>query len=310
MDLSGKAAVVTGSGRGLGLAYAEALALAGASVVVNDVDAAAAGAAVEKITAGGGRAVSVVAPVGGAATADALVDKAVSEFGRLDVMVTNAGVLRDKVLWKMSDEDFDTVVDVHLRGTFTCARAAAVRMREQGTGGRLILVSSPAGQRGNFGQTNYAAAKAGVVAMARTWAMELARTDITVNAVVPVAATGMTKTIPALAPFIEEAERTGEPLPDWLRRDEGFGTPEDAAPLVVFLASDAARGVTGQAIGIGGDRLALWSHPQEKAAAYAAGGWDADTIAERWSTGPGAEPETYGIPAPSVPAAHGPEAGS
>ncbi|WP_314172668.1 SDR family oxidoreductase [Streptomyces winkii] len=301
MDLSGKAAVVTGSGRGLGLAYAEALAAAGASVVVNDVDAAAAEAAVEKITRAGGRAVSVVAAVGGTAAADALVGKAVAEFGRLDVMVTNAGVLRDKVLWKMSDEDFDAVVDVHLRGTFTCARAAAVQMREQGGGGRLILVSSPAGQRGNFGQTNYAAAKAGIVAMARTWAMELARAGITANAVVPVAATEMTKTIPAFAPVIEEAERTGAPLPEWLRRDEGFGTVEDAAPLVVFLASDAARDVTGQAIGIGGDRLALWSHPQEKAAAYADGGWSADAIAGSWASGIGSRPETYGIPAPQVP---------
>lgn len=301
MDLSGKAAVVTGSGRGLGLAYAEALAAAGASVVVNDVDADAADAVVKKITEAGGTAVAVAAPVGETETADALVDTAVEEFGRLDVMVTNAGILRDKVLWKMSDDDFDAVVDVHLRGTFTCARAAAVRMREQGDGGRLILVSSPAGQRGNFGQANYAAAKAGIVAMARTWAVELARARITVNAVVPVAATKMTKTIPVFAPLIEEAEQTGNPLPEWLRRDEGFGTAEDAAPLIVFLASDAAQDVTGQAIGIGGDKLTLWTHPAEKASAYAEGGWDADSIARSWDTGVGSAPETYGIPAPQPP---------
>lgn len=113
--------------------------------------------------------------MGDSESARRLVDTAVEEFGRLDVLVTNAGILRDRVLWKMTDDDFDAVVRVHLRGTFTCARAAAVRMREQGTGGRLILISSPAGQRGNFGQTNYAAAKAGIVAMARTWAMELGR---------------------------------------------------------------------------------------------------------------------------------------
>jgi NAD(P)-dependent dehydrogenase (short-subunit alcohol dehydrogenase family) len=106
----------------------------------------------------------------------------VSEFGRLDVMVTNGGVLRDKVLCKMSDEDFDLVVHTHLRGTFTCARAAAIRMREQGGGGLIIVVGSPAGQFGNFGQSNYAAAKAGIVALARTWALELARAGITVNA--------------------------------------------------------------------------------------------------------------------------------
>jgi 3-oxoacyl-[acyl-carrier protein] reductase len=299
--LDGRVATVTGSGRGLGLAYAEALAAAGASVVVNDVDRAAVEAAVRKITSAGGTAVGVTAEIGGTPAAEELVAATVERFGRLDVLVTNAGILRDRVLWKMTDDDFDDVVRVHLRGTFTCARAAAVRMREQGEGGRIILVGSPAGQRGNFGQTNYAAAKAGIVAMARTWAMELARAEITVNAVVPVAATEMTKTIPAFAPVIEESERTGEPFPAWLRRDEGLGTPEDAAGLVTFLASEASKGVTGQAIGIGGDRLALWSHPAEKAVAFADGGWSADAIAEQWSTGVGAEPETYGIPAPKAP---------
>ncbi|PPK71398.1 SDR family NAD(P)-dependent oxidoreductase [Actinokineospora auranticolor] len=297
MDLSGKVAVVTGGGRGLGRAYATALAAAGAAVVVNDVDADAAHEVAAAITAEGERAAVVVAPVGTSEVAQRLVDTAVAEFGRLDVMVTNAGILRDRVLWKMSDEDFDDVVRVHLRGTFTCARAAAIRMREQG-GGRLVLVGSPAGQRGNFGQTNYAAAKAGIAAMARTWAMELARSRITVNAIVPIAATEMTKTIPAFTEAIGEAERTGAPLPAWLRHDEGFGTPEDAAALVVYLASDAAEGVTGQAIGIGGDKLSLWSHPSEKTVAYSEGGWIADEIADSWATGIGAEPETYGIPAP------------
>ena len=303
MDLRGKVAVVTGSGRGLGRAYAEALARAGAAVVVNDVDAEAATAVVKGIAQEGGRAVAVVAPVGPTGTADRLVATAVAEFGGLDVLVANAGILRDKVLWKMSDDDFDAVVDVHLRGTFTCARAAAVRLREQGRGGSLVLISSPAGQRGNFGQTNYAAAKAGIVALARTWALELARADISVNAVVPVAATEMTRTIPAFAPVIEEAERTGAPFPDWLRKDEGLGTVEDVASLIVFLASDAARGITGQAIGIGGDRLSLWAHPQEKAVAFADGGWTAQAIAGQWAAGVGAEPETYGIPAPNPPAA-------
>ncbi|MER6850470.1 SDR family NAD(P)-dependent oxidoreductase [Streptomyces flaveolus] len=303
MDLQGKVAVVTGSGRGLGLGYAQALAAAGAAVVVNDVDRAAVDAAVASIASAGGRATGVVAAVGDSEAAQLLVDTAVREFGSLDVLVTNAGILRDRVLWKMTDDDFDAVVRVHLRGTFTCARAAAVRMREQGTGGRLILISSPAGQRGNFGQTNYAAAKAGIVAMARTWAMELGRAGVTVNAVVPVAATEMTKTIPAFAPVIEAAERDGSPLPDWLRKDEGLGTVEDVAGLVTFLASDASRDVTGQAIGVGGDRLALWAHPKEKAVAFADGGWNAETIAARWADGVGAEPETYGIPAPKAPVA-------
>jgi 3-oxoacyl-[acyl-carrier protein] reductase len=301
MNLSSKVVIVTGSGRGLGLGYARALAAAGAAVVVNDIDPAAVDAAVGAITAAGGRATGVAAAVGPSETADQLVDAAVREFGRLDVLITNAGILRDRVLWKMTDDDFDAVIEVHLRGTFTCARAAAIRMRQQGTGGRLILISSPAGQRGNFGQTNYAAAKAGIAAMARTWALELARSEIMVNAVVPVAATEMTRTIPAFAPAIEEAERTGAPLPAWLRRDEGLGTVEDVTGLITYLASDAAKGITGQAIGVGGDRLAVWAHPAEKAVAFADGGWSAEAIAHRWHTGVGAEPETYGIPAPTMP---------
>lgn len=281
MDLHGKVAVVTGSGRGLGLAYAKGLAAAGAAVVVNDVDAATAEAAVKEITDAGGQAVAEVAAVGTTETAEALVGRAVAEFGRLDVMVTNAGVLRDKVLWKMTDDDFDTVVQVHLKGTFTCARAAAIRFREQGEGGRLILVGSPAGQRGNFGQTNYSAAKAGIIGFVRTWAMELARSSVTVNALVPVAATAMTETIGFLAPYVQ-ALRAGEPMPAFARRALAFGSPEDAAGLVTFLASDAAAGITGQAIGIGGDRLSLWTHPVQTVAAYADGGWSADAIAEAW----------------------------
>ncbi|MFD5465110.1 SDR family NAD(P)-dependent oxidoreductase [Kitasatospora sp. NPDC127059] len=300
MDLNGKVAVVTGSGRGLGLAYAKALAASGAAVVVNDVDAEAAAGAVKEIEATGGRAVAEVGAVGTTETAEALTARAVEAFGRLDVMVTNAGVLRDRVLWKMSDEDFDTVVQVHLRGTFTCVRAAVARMREQGEGGRVIVAGSPAGQRGNFGQTNYAAAKAGIAAMVRTWAMELAKAGITANAVIPVAATAMTRTIPAFAPYVEALEQHGTPLPDSLRKGEGFGTAEDVASLVVYLASDASAGITGQCVGIGGDKLALWSHPQEVSVAYADGGWSADAIAAAWPVSVGRVPETFGIPAPRI----------
>ncbi|MEV0083720.1 4-hydroxyphenyl-beta-hydroxyacyl-CoA dehydrogenase [Saccharopolyspora sp. NPDC050642] len=281
MDLSGKVAIVTGSGRGLGLAYAGELARNGAAVVINDVDEAAAHAAVAEIVAAGGRATAVVAPVGTAETARKLVAGAVEAFGRLDVLVTNAGILRDKVLWKMTDEDFDAVLDVHLRGTFTCVREAVLRFREQGGGGRIICIGSPAGQRGNFGQTNYSAAKAGIVGMVRTWALELQRAGITVNAVCPVAATAMTETIPFLAPHIESMKR-GEPLPAVIRREVGMGTPEDAAGIVAFLASDAAAGITGQALSVGGDRLALWSHPQLTATAFHDGGWSADDIAGSW----------------------------
>jgi NAD(P)-dependent dehydrogenase (short-subunit alcohol dehydrogenase family) len=300
MDITGKVAVVTGAGQGLGRAYATALADAGAAVVVNDVDDATAAAVVDAITAAGGRAVAEVVPVGTTAAAEALVARAVDTFGRLDVMVTNAGVLRDRVLWNMSDDDFDTVVQVHLRGTFTCVREAARRFRAQGEGGRVILAGSPAGQRGNFGQTNYAAAKAGIVAMARTWAMELARADVTVNAVVPNAATAMTETIPFLAPYVELMGQ-GLPVPSVVRRAASFGTPEDVAGLIVYLASDASAGVTGQAIGIGGDRLSLWSHPTEVRSAFMDGGWSADAIAEAFESTVGEVQETYGIPAPQLP---------
>lgn len=302
VDLSGRTAVVTGAGRGLGLAYAGALAAHGAAVVVNDVDAEAAEAAAERVRGAGGRALAVAGPVGPTETAEALVAAAVAEFGGIDVMVTNAGVLRDTVLWKMSDEDFDTVVNVHLRGTFTCVRAAAVAMRAQGRGGRIIVAGSPTGQRGTFGQTNYAAAKAGVVGMMRTWAMELARAEISVNALIPVAATAMTRTIPYFAPHVEALERDGVPLPDALRKAEGFGTVEDVAGLVVYLASAESAGVTGQAIGIGGDKLALWSHPQEVAAEYADGGWSAEAISAAWPSTLGRTPETVGMPAPGTAA--------
>lgn len=278
MTLTGKVAIVTGSGRGLGLAYAQELARQGAAVVINDVDAATADAAVKTIVDAGGQAVAVVAPVGPTETADALVAAAVDAYGRLDILVTNAGVLRDTVLWKMSDDDFDTVIGVHLRGTFTTVRAAATYMRRNEIAGRIVCIGSPTGQRGNFGQTNYAAAKAGIVGMVRTWALELKKAGIAVNAVIPVAATAMTATVPYFAAAVE-AEAAGEPMPAFFRHDLGFGTSDDVAGLIAFLASDAAAAVSGQAIGIGGDRLQLWSHPEPVATAYRDGGWTAEALA-------------------------------
>jgi NAD(P)-dependent dehydrogenase (short-subunit alcohol dehydrogenase family) len=302
VDLTGKVAIITGSGRGLGLAYATELARAGAAVVVNDVDGAVAEAAVKIISEAGGTAVPEVVPVGTTEAAQALVDRAVTEFGRLDILVNNAGILRDTTLWKMTDEEFDAVITTHLRGTFTCTRAAAVHMRERGEGGRIICVGSPTGQVGNFGQTNYAAAKAGIVGMVRTWAMELARAEITVNAIVPVAATAMTETVPFLKPYVE-ALQAGEPLPPYARQQLSFGTPEDAAGLVAFLASDAASTITGQAIGIGGDRLALWSHPAEVAVELADGtGWSADAIAGIWPEKFAPSLQTVGQQFPEPPA--------
>jgi len=300
MSLNGKVAIVTGSGRGLGLAYAAELARQGASVVVNDVDEETAASAVASIEAEGGTAVAVVAAVGSSEAAKALVDAAVENFGRLDILVTNAGVLRDTVLWKMSDDDFDAVIGVHLRGTFTCVRAAATRLREQGEGGRIICIGSPTGQRGNFGQTNYAAAKAGIVGMVRTWALELKRAGITANAVIPVAATAMTATVPYFAAAVE-AEANGEPVPAFFRHDLGFGTSDDVAGLVAYLASDAAAGVTGQALGIGGDRLQLWSHPEPVVTAYREGGWTFDALAADFDAEFGGELQSVGENFPPLP---------
>jgi NAD(P)-dependent dehydrogenase (short-subunit alcohol dehydrogenase family) len=297
--LEDRVAVVTGSGRGLGRAYAVALARAGASVVVNDVDADAAEETAAAIAGDGGRAVAEVCAVGDTAAADALVERAVGAYGRLDVMVTNAGLLRDRVLWKMTDDDFDAVIGTHLRGTFTCARAAAIQMRAQEEAGRIIVVGSPAGQYGNFGQTNYAAAKAGVVAFARTWALELARSSITVNAIVPTAWTRMTASIPIYEPLVARAD-AGEDFPPEVRREHAIGLPEDCAPLVVFLASDAAAGVTGQAIGIGGDRLSLYSHPAELVAELRDGGWTAEEIAARWDDAFGPSQQPYGVRLPAL----------
>jgi len=277
ISLQGKVAIVTGSGAGLGAAYAKALAAAGAAVIVNDVSADAANAVVAEITTAGGRATAVIAPVGSAEAAQQLVDTAVTEFGRLDILVNNAGILRDKSLLKMTDEDFDLVINVHLRGTFTATRAAFAYFKEHEVAGRIISIGSPTGQRGNFGQTNYAAAKSGIVGMTRTWAIEMKKAGVTANVVVPVAATAMTKTIPYFAAAVEATER-GEAMHPFFRHDLGFGTPEDVAGLIVWLASDAAQSVTGQVLEAGGDRLRLWSHPEAIETWYHEGGWQADTI--------------------------------
>lgn len=293
--LDGKVAIVTGAGRSLGRAYALALAEAGAAVVVNDVDAGTAAQTAADIEGAGGRAAVVVGPVGPTTTAEELVATTIAVFGRLDVLVANAGVLRDRVLWKMDDDDFDAVIGTHLRGSFTCGRAAAVAMRAQGSGGRIVLIGSPAGQFGSFGQTNYAAAKAGLVAMARTWSLELARAGITVNAVIPTALSPMTATIPAYTQVYEDYVAGGD-IPVEYRRDHALGTPEDVASLIVWLASDASAEVTGQAIGIGGDRLTLYAHPAALRTLDHDGGWTAAQLDDAWREELSADAQHSGPP--------------
>ncbi|MCW4465808.1 SDR family oxidoreductase [Glutamicibacter sp. MNS18] len=301
MSLAGKVAVVTGSGRGLGLSYAQELARQGASVIVNDIDQATVDAAVASIIDAGGKAAGVAAAVGSTETAKALVAGALEHFGRLDILVTNAGVLRDKSLLKMTDEDFDLVINVHLRGTFTCVREAYGYFKENNIAGRIIAIGSPTGQRGNFGQTNYAAAKAGIVGMVRTWALEMKRAGVTANAVIPVAATEMTKTVPFFRPAVDADER-GEAMPDFYRKELGFGTADDVAGIIAFLASDEAQQVNGQAIGVGGDRLQLWSHPEAVASEFHDGGWDYATLQEQFNVLFASQLQSVGEKFPELPA--------
>lgn len=302
-ELEGKVAVVTGAGRGLGECYALALAAAGASVLVNDADEDAAHRVAEAIASGGGTAAAAPGKVGPQAAADALVSHAVETYGRLDVMVTNAGILRDRVSWKMEESDFDAVIETHLKGTWTCATAALKQMRSQGEGGRLILIGSPAGQFGSFGQSNYAPAKAGIVALGRTLSMELARDRIMVNTVVPTAMTAMTATIPAYQEWAAAFEQ-GIDLPPAARQDHALGDPSDVTALVVWLASDASEGVTGQALGLGGDRLTLYSHPEELRTADHPGGWNTSALSDVWTQRLSADAQASGGPARPDPREH------
>jgi 3-oxoacyl-[acyl-carrier protein] reductase len=253
----GKRVVVTGASRGLGRAFALELARAGADVVINGTDAARLAETEKQVAAAGARCVAVPGSIADEAVAKRLVDRCVESLGGLDVLVNNAGVNRDRTLLKMSGEEFDEVIAVNLRGSWAAAKHAAAAMQERG--GQIVNVTSNSGLTGSVGQTNYAAAKAGVVGMTLTWAQELARYGIRCNAIWPLALTDMTR--PVYARRCKEAEEAGKPAP--AAADAGFGAPEDVAQLVVFLASDAAAELNGQIISFNGRKLALWSHPRE-----------------------------------------------
>ena len=270
--LEGKRAVVTGGGRGLGRSYAQALAGEGALVLVNDVNAEGAGGVVREIEAAGGRAAANSDSVDSWKGAAQIIESCVHAFGGIDVLVNNAGILRDRTLIKMEEDEFDAVIAVHLKGTFACTHFAAQRFREQGSG-CIINITSTSGLCGNIGQTNYAAAKAGILGMTRTWAQELARYRVRVNAVAPTAVTEMVRTIPGM----EELDPLSLPAE---MRDRYVGTPDEVAPLVVFLASEAATAINGQVWALGGNRLALWSHPREVHHELKPGGWDVAAIEE------------------------------
>ena len=246
--LKGKRIVITGSSRSLGRHFALACAAEGASLIVNGTNEEALAEVAREVADLGVAVHAVVGSVAETEVCNALVDTCVDKFGGIDVMVNNAGIVRDRTLIKMSDEDFDEVIAVNLRGPFLCTRSAAVAMKAQGSG-HIIQITSASGLVGNFGQTNYAAAKAGLMGMMYTAAKELGRYNIRCNAMWPVARTDMTQ------PLIDNSDATALEL--------GFGEPEDVAMGLVWLASDAAERFNSQCLTFNGLKTALWRSPSE-----------------------------------------------
>jgi len=274
--LEGKRVVVTGASRGLGRAFAEACAAHGADVVINGRDEATLAETRRLVEGHGVRCEAVAGSVADHAVCEALVARSVETFGGIDCLVNNAGITRDRTLGKMTEEEFDDVIATHLRGTWACAKAASLAMRE--TGGSIVNVTSNTGLTGAIGQTNYSAAKAGIIGMTRTWTRELARYGIRVNAIWPIAVTDMTEAI--VASLTQARETEGQTVSDPI--ELGFGRPDDVAAIVVYLASDRAAEVKGQVITFNGRKLALWTHPREVAVREQAR-WTVDALADEFA---------------------------
>jgi len=275
--LDGKVAVITGSGRGIGREIALLMAKEGAKVVVNDPGVSAAGEGsedakvadevVREIKAAGGEAAANYDSVAGSEGAGKIIKTALDAFGRIDVVVNNAGILRDRILFKMSDEEWDGVLKTHLYGSFYCSRAAAVHFREQKSG-RLIHFTSTAGLIGNVGQANYAAAKLGIVALSRVCALDLQRYNVTSNCIAPFAWTRLIATIPTDDP--EQAKKVEK-----IKKM----TPADVAPLAVFLATDQAQKITSQVFGVRGKEIYLFSQPRILRSIHDSEGWTPQKLA-------------------------------
>jgi len=272
--LEGRVAIVTGAGGGIGRAHALLFASEGAKVVVNDVggardgggaDATAASRVVDEIRSAGGVAVANHASVATTDGAASVVASAVDAFGRADVLVNNAGILRDKTFLKMDETMWDTVVAVHLKGTFLCSHAFAKQVVAQGGGGRIVNTTSVSGMLGNFGQANYSAAKAGVYGLTRTMSIELQKHRVTVNAIAPLAKTRMTEDLPMFQGV------------DTL-------TPEHIAPAALFLASDLCGDRTGHVLAVAGARMYAFKVVETPGRFKETDGgvWTAREIAESW----------------------------
>jgi NAD(P)-dependent dehydrogenase (short-subunit alcohol dehydrogenase family) len=262
--------------------------------VVNDVDLDQAEAVVSEIEAAGGRAHASNADIGTREGAERLVDQCVADFGSIDIAVNNAGISRDRSFLKMSDEEFTDVMRVHVMGTFWCAQAAAKKMKEAGRGGSIINTVSAA-QMGNFGQTNYAAAKGAIASMTYTWALELVRYGIRVNAVSPAATTRLSQTFKG---------------PDGKPVEMPFLDPALNGPMVVFLSSDSGNYITGQVFGTGADRVAMMEQPKYGSTMIQPGGWSVEDLEKHFKLHLGGKLEALGIqkkPYPYADGIHPPE---
>lgn len=285
--LTGRVAVVTGAGRGIGRGVALELAAEGAQVVVNDYGVSLDGReptsepaldVVREIERQGGHAVAngdSVADWNGAA---GIIGAAVERFGRIDILVTCAGILRDRMIFNMNEEEFDSVLAVHLKGTFNCVRHAAPLMREQ-RHGRIVTFSSGAGLFGNPGQANYGSAKAAISGLTKVLARDLGKYGVTANGICPVAATRMTLT-PEVLKAREIRKQQGIIREESALRQLENLQPEDVAPMVAFLASDSAAGVNGQFFLCAGTSISLLSLPRAEKTIYKEGRWTLDELDE------------------------------
>lgn len=282
--LEGRTAIVTGAGRGIGRGIAMALAAQGASVVVNDFggsvegegrDTTVAQSVVDEITNAGGTAIANGADVSDHREAEDLVRQALNEFGVLDILVNVAGILRERMIFNMTEQEWDDVIRVHLKGTYNTTHFASIHWRQRREYGRLINFSSTAGINGSAGQPNYAAAKAGLIGFTKSCANALARYNVTANAIAPGAATRMTdrglRNAADMRRGIAESESS-----EGSERD-----PANVAPVVVYLCSEEGGNISGRTIGASGYQISLYSDMFVERQIFSDGPWDIDKLFER-----------------------------